>query len=196
MINFKPILIGLVLSGIISVLGSPVFAYLWGPISPASSVFAFITISLRFLKTKNDKFTIFLVLISGLFFLDFLMGKYYLSTTGNSSLILTIGSVLVLLLTVSFITILGKLDEYDLKTAIFSYGTMAFAVYFYGIVYGAITPGVSDGPKLAAIISLLTLKFKGEKELTFLWHILFIMGVAGNFILPFITYTGIVDETF
>lgn len=194
MTNIYPVLTGILISAFISVLGAPVFGFLWEPVNPASTVFAVMVIVMRLPKVRTGKVNHFIAIIGGIFFFDFAMNKFYSASTGGISLL--IGSICVLLLVSAFIPLTGTLKENGLKYVILSCSTMAATIYFFGIFYGGITPGVSDGPKLAAIISIIFIKLKKEPELDILWNALFIMGVIGNFIIPFLPFTGLVGETF
>ncbi len=195
--KFKPFLIGALLSGVISVLGAPVFAEIWGPVNPASTVFALIAVAIRFLKSKNEKFIMFLMIIGGIFAIDFFMGRFYVGITPpNTGLILLIGSLFVLGLVAALIPLIGTIKREGRHHVIFACAVMAFGIYFYGIFYGGITPGVSDGPKLAAIISVIFLKLNREEELGILWNMLFIIGILGDFIIPIISLMGVIGETF
>ncbi|MGR3220570.1 MAG: hypothetical protein ACUZ8H_12265 [Candidatus Anammoxibacter sp.] len=192
-----PIIIGVLVSGVISILGAPVFGYLWGPLNPASMVFSIMAIAIRFTKKRNEEFLTFLVIIAGIFLMDFLMNKFYENTSvTNPGIILTLGSLLILALTVLIIPVIGLLQKDDTGSIIFYSCIMALVVFVYGIVYGGITPGVSDGPKLAAIVSIILIKLKKEQEFNALWIALFVLGVLGNFFIPVISLIGVMGETF
>ena len=187
-----PVLAGFFVSIVVSILGSPVLANIWGPINQASTVFIVMAIVVKIAKKRGEAFTTLIVILAGIFFLDFLIGKYYENTSsgGNSGLVLLLGSVVILALTVLFVPIMSLLEKKDSKSIFFYCSILAFVIYLYGIIYGGITPGVSDGPKLAAIISIILFKLKREQEFDDLWNALFIMGVLGNFIIPAITILG------
>ncbi|MGR3179152.1 MAG: hypothetical protein ACUZ8E_13960 [Candidatus Anammoxibacter sp.] len=192
-----PIIIGVLVSGVISILGAPVFEYLWAPLVPASTVFSIMAIAIKFSKKRNEEFSTLLVIIAGIFLMDFLMNKFYVNTsTGNIGMILILGSLLILALTVSFIPVIGLLQKEEGRAIIAFSCIMALVIFIYGIVYGGITPGVSDGPKLAAIVSIILIKFKKEQQFSALWIALFVMGVLGNFIIPAISLIGVMGETF
>lgn len=195
-INFIPIISGFLLSVIISVLGAPVFGYLWEPVNPASAVFAMTTAVMRIPKVKVGKNQFFLSIIVGIFVLDFGMSTFYVSSEPSNGLVLLIGSIMVLGLVCSFIPLTGKLKKDGFKYTLVSCSFMAATIFLFGIIYGGITPGVSDGPKLGAIISLIFLKAKKEAELDILWNVLFVMGILGNFIIPLIPVIGVLGETF
>ncbi|MGR3317733.1 MAG: hypothetical protein ACUZ8O_04565 [Candidatus Anammoxibacter sp.] len=197
MIKLTPIIVGVLVSGVISILGAPVFGYLWEPLNPTSTVFPIMAIAIWFSKKRKEEFLMLLVIIAGIFFIDFLMNKFYANTsTENVSMILIPGSLLILALTVSIIPVIGLLKREDGKVIIFYSCIMALVIFVYGIIYGGITPGVSDGPKLAAIVSIILLRLKKEREFAALWIALFAMGVLGNFIIPAISLIGVMGETF
>lgn len=197
MAALTPIIIGLFISGVISILGSPVLGYIWGPVNPASTVFSIMAIALRFSKKSGEEFKTLLAIIGGIFLFDFFISKFYVDPSPGSSsgTILLLGSLLILALTVSFVPVIGLLGKDDHWSIVFYSGIMAFVIYVYGIIYGGITPGVSDGPKLAAIVSIILIKLKKEEELNALWNALFVIGVLGNFIIPAISLVGLIGET-
>lgn len=196
MTNLTPILTGLLLSGAISIGGSPVMADVWGPVNPASTVFVFIAIAIRLIKIEKGQFTLFLATLAGMFIMDILMSKFFVTASNDKTgLKLLLGSVSILLFIIAVIFLIGWLSE-ERKGILYSYIIMAFIIYLYGLIYGGITPGVSDGPKLAVIVSIILLKLRRYDELRLLWGALFIMGILGNFIIPFISKSGLIGETF
>ena len=197
MIKFPPILIGLFVSGIISVLGAPVFGYLWGSVHPASTMFVLMTIVIRVSRRRKEEVVMLVSIIAGIFFFDFLMGKYYDTASAvNNGTILLVGSLVILALTVLIVPIIGLVENDDKKAVYILAGMLAFVIYSYGIVYGGITPGVSDGPKLASIISIILVIQKKFEQLDAMWIALLIMGILGNFIIPLLPFGGVMRETF
>ncbi len=197
MITSSPILIGLFTSAIISVLGAPVFGYLWGAVHPGSTMFVLMAIVIRVSRRRKEEFVTLVTIIAGIFLFDFFMNKYYESSSVvDNGTILLAGSLVILALTVLLISVIGLVENDD-KKAVYAYlGMLAFVIYNYGIVYGGITPGVSDGPKLASIISIILLKQKKLEQFDALWFILLIMGILGNFLIPLLPFGGVMSETF
>ncbi len=172
------------------------FAFLWGPVNQASAVFTLVAAGMRWSKIRSGKFEYFISMVGGIFIFDFAMGKFYVSPTPINSVALLVGSILILALVCIFIPITGKLNNEGFQYVLLNCIGMGFTLFFYGIIYGGITPGVSDGPKLAAIVSIIFIKAKKEEELDVLWYVLLVMGILGNFIIPFIPSAGILGETF
>lgn len=198
MTSITPLLIGLFISAVVSVLGSPVFEYVWGHVHPASTVFVLMAIAIRFAIKRGYVFELLLTIIIGIFLFDFLMGKFYVDNSpAANGIILLFGSLIILALTVAFVPIVGLVKRDDKKALVFYTCIMGGVIYMYGVVYGGITPGVSDGPKLAAIVSVVIIKLRHDEELITLWNILFVMGVLGSFAVPAISIVGgVVGETF
>lgn len=195
MTNLTPILTGLLLSGAISIVGSPVMEYVWGPVNPASTVFAFIAIAIKLIKMEKGQFMLLLVTLAGMFIIDLLMNKFYTTPSNDKTgLKLLIGKVSILSFVITVIFLIGWLRGEE-NRILYPYIIIGFVIYLYGLIFGGITPGVSDGPKLALIVSIILMKLKRYDELMLLWNALFIMGALGNFIIPFISKSGLIGET-